>query len=309
MKTMMNSYMTLALALLFVVGTYAVEEGTDKRRTYEIDVQISKGGSVDFMASFWLWPKPETWEDLLREKMQETFRSLKVNKGKVSSNFEVKGNFNWITAVRISPGGQMGGVKDKGGKYQMQYAEVSLKGKLNIRLPEGSATEIPFRATSVMFWPNEQFISNLFDAAVFDMVAGLGPIYLDQDACLKWLWQRRNKLPQSIKHRHVEKNPKAKEGEPNEVVFEVREPGPMLWDILLRIGTQASLERVLKVLVECDKDTQIAISRSIHAASNRKEFKSLLSKNREAVMATFDRIASEPKELLQKCIAKQKPKD
>jgi len=271
-----------------------------------VDVQIEKGGTVDFMALHWKWPEPRTWENLLKGRIEASLAALGTQK--TLPSVEVTADFHWIVMVSLSPKWEMDRATSKDGNYQMQSAEVSLEGKLKAQSPKGGVVEIPFRACSVMFTPSDEFIPSLFDAAVLNMVSGLPSSHVDQSVLLNWVWERRQKLPQSVKHRHIEPNPQAKEGEPKEVVFEVTEPGPTIWDALLRIGTQPSLDRVLKAIVVADPDTQMAIGLAFQEASNRSDFRTLLDRNSDALVATFDKLAKEPKEILQKCLVEQKRK-
>jgi len=290
-------------AVIFATNSWAVGKAAVQAKPI-VDVQIEKKSSVDFMANHWKWPSPDKWEDLLKARIEGALAVLGASKSFPAG--EVTAKFGWITAVSFSYGGGLGGaVKSKDGKYQMQYAEVSLEGKLKAKSLHGQVVEIPFIARSLMFSPSEDFIPNLFDAAVLYMVSGLPASQVDQNVTLNWVWERRQELPQSVTHRHIEPNAQAKEGDPNEVVFEVTEPGPMIWDAVLRISTQESLNRVLNAIVGADTDIQMAIALAVKKACAREDFRVLLDSNKDAFMATFDKIAKEPREVLQDCLVVQ----
>jgi hypothetical protein len=286
----------LILLSLFLSGRCYAQSKTGP----DFDVSIVKGDSVDFMAKHWKWPAPAKWDDMLKEKIAQAITAIGYNGVKTPSKLKTAPEFGWITMVSFNSSGGLGGVPSKDGGYQMQYAEVYLRGELVIQGKK--EVTVPYTATRVMFSPDEDFIPALFDGAVVDLVSHLALDDGNQEEFLKWIWQRRNRMPQGTKHRHVEPNPKAKVKEPKEVIFEVDQPGPTIWDVLLRVRSKSSLDKILDKSKGSEPNIQEAIAHAFKLASSEPALKTFFQQYVSAIKDATKEFQGEAKENMKEAL-------
>jgi hypothetical protein len=239
--------------------------------------------SLNADAKAWGWPNPTTWEQLLRTTVSTALNKVGLTpRPSHPRKLVVAAHFSSITFLSLgtptNPGISPG------------YIRVALEGELAVVENNQRIDALPFRAARNVFTPGPQLLASLFNHAVADAISRLPSKGIDGLRIGQYIWSLRRVLPQEHQIKQQIGNPKSE----LKRFLALEQPGPTLWELLLRTKMQTSVALVLDSMIST-KDglvtpSALAAARALRNAAGDPDVRTAVEPHRVKIEAMIKQI-------------------